>query len=328
MIEKYYEILGVSPQDDIKVIKAAYRKKAKLLHPDKNPSPDAHEQFVLLNEAYEYFLNPTDYYFEENITAEQTAREEAKARAAEYAKMKYNEFINSPFYREINAWETVATHLYILIVGVIFTALLTIMAFLTGIFGFLFFLIIGISLFYFLFTETDFTDNISIVEFYDAVVYLLTSKSLLGVVLTFINLILIITCVFRTLMITSAIVLLYISAAFIAYFYQKKVNKKTYQESKMYIYIVAPFIVSLLFAFNYLLSFHPREEVLLFKTDINVLYYPDAPQYNKYYTMRWFNHVEKAKKIHFIIREGILGVDVITDYEFEVTEPDYFYHIE
>lgn len=328
MIEKYYEILGVSPQDDIKVIKAAYRKKAKLLHPDKNPSPDAHEKFVLLNEAYEFFLNPTDYYFEENITAEQTAREEAKARAAEYAKMKYNEFINSPFYREINAWETVATHLYILIVGVIFTTLLTVIAFLTGILGFLFFLIIGVSLFYFLFTETDFTDNISIVEFYDAVVYLLTSKSLLGVVLTVINLILIITCVFRTLMITSAIVLLYISAAIIAYFYQKKVNNKNYQDSKMYIYIVAPFIVSLLFAFNYLLSFHPREEVLLFKTDINVLYYPDAPQYNKYYTMRWFNHVEKAKKIHFIIREGILGVDVITDYEFEVTEPDYFYHIE
>ncbi len=48
----YYAILGVSPEADAETIKAAYRDKAKLLHPDLNVGPGAAEAFQRLAEAY------------------------------------------------------------------------------------------------------------------------------------------------------------------------------------------------------------------------------------------------------------------------------------
>jgi molecular chaperone DnaJ len=48
----YYDVLGVSKGADAKEIKKAFRTKAKALHPDTNPSPDAEAQFKELGEAY------------------------------------------------------------------------------------------------------------------------------------------------------------------------------------------------------------------------------------------------------------------------------------
>jgi DnaJ-class molecular chaperone len=52
MIKNHYETLGVSPNAEKQTIKKAYRKLALEFHPDKNKSPDAHEKFIEINEAY------------------------------------------------------------------------------------------------------------------------------------------------------------------------------------------------------------------------------------------------------------------------------------
>jgi molecular chaperone DnaJ len=50
----YYEILEVSQSADKSTIKSAYRKLAKLYHPDKNPGDaEAEHKFKLCNEAYQ-----------------------------------------------------------------------------------------------------------------------------------------------------------------------------------------------------------------------------------------------------------------------------------
>ena len=49
----YYEVLGVSKQASPDEIKRAYRKKAKLYHPDINKEPGAEEKFKEVQEAYE-----------------------------------------------------------------------------------------------------------------------------------------------------------------------------------------------------------------------------------------------------------------------------------
>lgn len=50
----YYEILGISRDADQTTIKQAYRKMAKLYHPDKNPGDqEAEHKFKLCNEAYQ-----------------------------------------------------------------------------------------------------------------------------------------------------------------------------------------------------------------------------------------------------------------------------------
>lgn len=51
------KILGVEPGSDPAVIKSAFRKSAKELHPDKNNSAKAHKYFILVKNAYQYLLD-------------------------------------------------------------------------------------------------------------------------------------------------------------------------------------------------------------------------------------------------------------------------------
>jgi hypothetical protein len=48
----HYGTLGVAPTAGHEQIVAAYRAKARVLHPDVNPAPDAARRFAALSEAY------------------------------------------------------------------------------------------------------------------------------------------------------------------------------------------------------------------------------------------------------------------------------------
>jgi molecular chaperone DnaJ len=54
----YYAILGVPRTASADEIKKAYRQKARQLHPDVNPSAEAHEQFTDVTAAYEVLSDP------------------------------------------------------------------------------------------------------------------------------------------------------------------------------------------------------------------------------------------------------------------------------
>jgi len=59
LVEKdLYGILGVSEDSEDGDIKRAYRKLSKDLHPDKNPSPEARQQFNDVRDAYEILSSP------------------------------------------------------------------------------------------------------------------------------------------------------------------------------------------------------------------------------------------------------------------------------
>ena len=49
----YYHKLGVGPLADASEIKAAFRYKAKLLHPDRNPTEEARLEFLEVAHAYQ-----------------------------------------------------------------------------------------------------------------------------------------------------------------------------------------------------------------------------------------------------------------------------------
>lgn len=56
--EDYYQTLGVAADVDAAAIKQAYRRQARLLHPDVNPGGDAHAAMARINEAHDVLADP------------------------------------------------------------------------------------------------------------------------------------------------------------------------------------------------------------------------------------------------------------------------------
>jgi len=105
-ILEYYEILGLPPQSSIEEVKKAYRKKARLYHPDINHAPDAMDKFIKITEAYDFLIENhgkgalDDQEFFRIVEEWRKYRQErSRERARYYARSSYARFKNSKYYR-------------------------------------------------------------------------------------------------------------------------------------------------------------------------------------------------------------------------------------
>lgn len=57
-LQTLYQVLCIPETSSGEDIKRAYKRLARVNHPDVNKEPDAHELFIKLNESYEILINP------------------------------------------------------------------------------------------------------------------------------------------------------------------------------------------------------------------------------------------------------------------------------
>ncbi len=119
------KILGVEPGADPETIKTAFRKSAKELHPDHNPSEKAHTYFIMVKNAYHYLIDHP-------YSKEEVEYMEKLARAEEEETKQYTGTYRSPRYpkertytlREVLKYSLTARvlfiffHIIFLIIGV------------------------------------------------------------------------------------------------------------------------------------------------------------------------------------------------------------------
>lgn len=105
-LSEYYEILGLPVNSSLDEIKKAYRKKARMYHPDINHAPDAVNQFIKITEAYDFIIANHENMisgeddFEKLIEEWRKYRQErSRQRARFYAASTYNRFRNSKYYK-------------------------------------------------------------------------------------------------------------------------------------------------------------------------------------------------------------------------------------
>jgi hypothetical protein len=340
-LEKYYNILGLGPDATIEQIKSAFRVKAKLLHPDVNKSPTAHEEFILLNEAYSYLINlktgrirpatrpgtPSPGSYTDYDDWRMRERERVREQARRYADMKFSEFANSDFYKTLTAVNVIMDSLVIIVVIALLASPL-IGFFIGGFAG----LGVGLGL---VFITTPvwarfFVDKRRKIRFDDlkvAVVSLLKSKSLLLFLLIFFNIFMIFRYAFNTLLSVLNINLVYfaaISLGVLASFFVKRKFLKA-----LLIAGIAPVLVNLFFFLNFIFSAPPVTETYAFTNELqgsgrdaerttNIIL--DGNKYEDYQDIRIFwdyNKMVSMDSISYQISEGLFGIRVMKSYQFK-----------
>jgi hypothetical protein len=106
-MKDYFAILQVPENSSPAEIQKAYRQLALRYHPDVNKSPDAHEKFCEITEAYEFLMNHWPQHvarYPETSTARQKYaeyrhtddyerfRRETREKAQQQARMRYEKF--------------------------------------------------------------------------------------------------------------------------------------------------------------------------------------------------------------------------------------------
>lgn len=111
-ITDYYKILSLPANASLEEIKIAYRKKARLYHPDINPSPEAKDLFISATEAYEFLISnygkivTDDEAYRQSMEDWRKYRQDrSRRRATAYARTSFTAFKGSKFYKSTRIFD-------------------------------------------------------------------------------------------------------------------------------------------------------------------------------------------------------------------------------
>ena len=135
-ITDYYKLLDLPVNSSIDEIKKAYRKKARLYHPDINPAPDAKDRFISITEAYEFLManhekiRTNDQAYQQAMDDWRKYRQDrSRKRATVYARASYSTFKNTKFYKTTRIFD---------VTTIIFSFVISLMVLIYTIYGYIY----------------------------------------------------------------------------------------------------------------------------------------------------------------------------------------------
>ncbi len=332
-------------------IKAAYRKMARLYHPDVSKDPGAEEKFIALNEAYEYVLNrrtgkvysepqkkyqppPKPVKTREEWVREQ--QEEARARARRHAQMKYRAFKNSSYYKNEMALEIIGDNImfYSLIAFCLIPTIIG-LAYDTA-YGVVFSIVFGLAGRPIWRGAQKEESNIRLSLLFSAIFRIFNTKVFKLFVMIALNLFIFLKVVMHTLIpfeITFILLLASIAAGYAVVRTSQRIKKNAYTRS-IFAFVVLPAIYQFLFVVNFLFAGSPTTETHRYRLKVTKTYHRNSNKpsidntpilrlendaYEKYLGIRFLwkpEQMQHSRYIRYHFAEGLFGFRVLRSYEF------------
>ncbi len=347
-MKNYYSILGVSETSSVDDIKRAYRRKVSTVHPDVNPSPNANDEFIELNEAYECLLklktgfsynNTTNQYSKsKNSSSDSSFVDEVRARARENAKKEYEEFVNTSFYKTHIAMVSIFDYLLLGVLIAFFGLFILYISVYLKTSGIIIGLLLATLLSTFLYRAYSNMYHPPISDIKIATKMVFSHDVFHLVILTIINLIAFFQYGFATFLPFKLIVSLYLIVPLIFQFGLNFIKSQIALDSfllltflkgkKAIIWGVFPFLFSIFLSTNYHFSTNDRTETYFFHPDYEsdgsfcVL---ENDKYEKYGGIRYIfldSKFSESRYVTYSIAKGFWGVDVLKKYHLSTTKTD------
>lgn len=298
------------------------------MHPDVSKNSEAHEQFVLLNEAYEYLINvgttssgntksSANRYQWTEQDWEQQQRENAKERAREYARMRYQEFLKSDQYKQQQVVKTVTTHLSVVLSVILLLFFPILMYFFIGSEAIIAFFIVNLILLPVHTNAYRNLKNLNSAEFLSSLSKVFKIREVQVVALTIINFFLFFKIIIHTLVSVSFVLSAFLISILLLQLLYRNPKNRSFAS-----FGIGPTIVSILFLINYLFASNPisekfhvisngyRESSSMIRLENNQLdQYPGIRIFFDYL------EVENANEVRYTFEYGLLGLMVMTDYQ-------------
>ncbi len=334
MIQKYFDILGIKSYTTKDALKKAYRRRAKELHPDINTSPTANEEFILLNEAYEYLSNKgagnTFIYKQRTYSNEESyqqdwekeQKERARAKARRYAKMKREQYMNSAYYKKTEALGLILD-LILNFIGLViimtFMGTIIIMGRWYGLLFAVFLFILTYSKWKALITSLIIKD---IEEYKEAIGIIVRSYYFQKMALGVLNIVLFFYCTINTLIPPWYFLWMMILAQGTFFTINQYLKKNWYKTSKqLIIFGVAPLLFNFPFWANYTFSSDHQTETYYFHnhgSEFQNLILLEQDHYAEFPQIRTFIDANPARyhnRITYHFENGLFGFRVLKDHE-------------
>ena len=329
----YYEVLGVSRDATPAEIKRAYRRKALEFHPDRSTDPNAHEMFIQINEAYDFLINQGNYSDPYQVSQddwEASLKVASRNRAQEEARMRYEEYKNSDFYKA--QLETAQSFDYVYLAISIFMLIifpiLTISLF--GFAGAIVSVIANLFMSPFTWTWIKRIPEYSLSEFGEAIGNMAKNRMVLRVFFGVTNLILAFNFTFKTLIPPFLMVLIYGVPMVLVYLYTLLLS----EDSRMFKYrfvglAFIPFVLNTFFSINYIYAEDKVSDAVLRvqlaeyriqcgSNSSETIFYRSEIREHYPFAMIHFKKPSSSGETGaiYVTSEGCFGIDVVSDIEF------------